>query len=133
MEQPKFVPLSLLENNNYGGVDLERASRFGVKVNGKPDEFVRASQLNPAPVNNQRSVLAGLATVKTDFPTNPLDVRVGVANDNPRAVWGIETPERLPTGARKVSIRNKDDVEEAKAVLTQMRKNRISEWLPETE
>lgn len=62
-------------------MDLERAAKLGIKTSKRPDEFISGELLNPPPGVNNKSVLAGLATAKTDFPSNPLDVRVGEVAD----------------------------------------------------
>lgn len=125
VERPKFVPLSLLENNNLKGVDLEKAARFGIRdMPKKPGTFITDASLNPTPVPTRSGVLAGLATVKTDFPRNPLETRVERAGITPGP--SLEPTSRMPNGFRRISIHNGDDVEEAKLALTAARKELIA-------
>lgn len=106
----KVVPLSLLENKNYPGVNLERAKQFGITINAKPDTALPAADVT---LSNQ-GAFGGMSSVgKSRFSNNPLDVPVNRA----AAEGGIAVPARLPKGAQRVVVSDKQGVEEAKAVL----------------
>lgn len=40
-----MVPLSLLENKNYPGVNLERAKQFGITTTPKPAEAIASADV----------------------------------------------------------------------------------------